>query len=146
MARAEANASRRPSEAVAAAPTPPPTPAPEQKLPAPVDPEVAVAPAPLMPPFELRLTATSRQVWVWLSIDGGPRQAVSLARGETAVFNANNGYVLSVDDAGGIEAMLNGEALPSFGGNAQARRNLVIPSAELRPLGSNQAAGRAKRT
>jgi cytoskeleton protein RodZ len=87
------------------------------------------------PPFELRLTARARQVWIWLSVDGGPRQTVSLARGQSAVFRAEHGYVLSVDDAGGIDATLNGDPLPSLGESAQARRNLVIPSGELTPLG-----------
>ncbi|MGH7818398.1 MAG: RodZ domain-containing protein, partial [Candidatus Binatia bacterium] len=129
------------AETVAPAPVEPPPPPPAAETGGSV---MEPGRAPLRPPFELRLTATSRQVWVWLSIDGGPRKAVSLTRGESAVFNANNGYVLSVDDAGGIEAMLNGEPLPSLGGAAQARRNLVIPSAELGPLGSTGAGGRTQ--
>ena len=84
----------------------------------------------LEPPFELRLTATSRQVWVWVSVDGGPEQAVSLNRGESALFRAGSGYVVSVDDAGGVQATLNGEALPRFGRAQQVRKNVVIPSNE----------------
>ncbi|MGH7822279.1 MAG: RodZ domain-containing protein, partial [Candidatus Binatia bacterium] len=75
----------------------------------------------------LRLTATARQVWVWISIDGRPVQAVSLDRGESAEFKAEQGYVLTVDDAGGVEATLNGQSLPSFGQPAQARRHIEIP-------------------
>jgi hypothetical protein len=35
--------------------------------------------------------------------------------------------VLSVDDAGGLQAVLNGEELPSLGAAAQVRRNVAIP-------------------
>lgn len=80
------------------------------------------------PPYELEIKATARQVWVWISADDGPQRAVSLDRGESATFRAEERYVLTVDDAGGVEVSLNGTQLPSLGGKAQAKREVVIPS------------------
>jgi hypothetical protein len=98
--------------------------------------EAALTPsAGLGPPYELRLTATARQVWLWISVDGGPRRAISLERGEEAQFRATRRFVLTVDDAGGVKAALNGRPLPPLGKPAQARRDLVIPSPELAPTG-----------
>ncbi|MEA2624537.1 MAG: cytoskeleton protein RodZ, partial [Candidatus Binatota bacterium] len=91
--------------------------------------------ASLTPPYELRVTATARQVWVWVSVDGGPRRAISLERGESVTWNAQEGFLLSVDDAGGVAATLNGAPLPRLGSNSQVLRNLYIPSPELPPVG-----------
>lgn len=88
------------------------------------------APAPraaaFSPPFDLVLTA-SREVWIWISVDGSPRRAVPLHRGETRSWRAESGYLLTIDDAGGVSAKLNGRVLPSFGSGQQARRNVAIP-------------------
>ena len=133
---------------------PPAAPAPAAVAPAPQAPAAAAAPAPqpaeppqgaeqttiggmggVEPPYDLRITATARQVWVWVSIDGGPLQATSLDQGESASFEAKERYVLTVDDAGGVEATLNGKSLPSLGAPSQVKRKLVIPSPELAPVG-----------
>lgn len=85
------------------------------------------------PPYELEITATSNQVWLWISVDDGPRRPVSLRQGETARWVAQRAYKLSVDDAGGVRVSLNGEELPRLGDPGRARRNLLIPSRDTVP-------------
>lgn len=91
----------------------------------------ASRPATSSGPFELRLTSTSpQQVWVRVSIDGGASQLVPLNKqGQTVTWTAKRGYVLNIDDAGGVRARLNGEDLPRLGPAGRARQNIVIPSA-----------------
>ena len=94
------------------------------------------------PPYVLEITATSKQVWIWMSIDGGPRQVTSLRQGETVRWVAQQGYTLSLDDAGGVRASLNGEELPRLGASGRARKRLLIPSHETAPSGG--VSGREK--
>ncbi len=97
----------------------------------------ASAPSPtvagLLPPFELQITATAREVWVWVSVDGGPRRSTKLTEGKTATWTAQQGYLVSIDDVGGVRVTLNGALLRNLGESRQAKRNLVIPSPELFP-------------
>jgi hypothetical protein len=89
----------------------------------------------VQPPYDLRITATARQVWVWIAVDGGAKQAKSLNRGQSADFKANERFDLSTDHAGGIRATLNGKELPPFGGPTETKKNIVIPSPEASPVG-----------
>ncbi len=122
-----------PSEPAAAAVEPPvaPPPAPVPVV-AKMEPPPAAAP-PSAPsagvgPYELELTATAREVWVFVSADGGPRRERRLEKGQSATYKAERGYVVTVDDAAGVKASLNGQALPAFGSSHAARRNITIPS------------------
>jgi cytoskeleton protein RodZ len=107
------------------APLPPPTSAPSP----PASQPGAQSPS---PPYELLLTATSRPVWIWVSIDDGPRRSLLLDPGRSVKWSAQQGYLLSVDDAGAVRAVLNGTPLGALGGESQARRNVMIPSPEVR--------------
>jgi cytoskeletal protein RodZ len=117
-----------------AAPVPVPSvaPTPATPEPSPSQPEARS----LSPPYELSLTASSRPVWIWVSIDGGPRRSVLLDPGHSVTWVAQQGYLLSVDDAGAVRAVLNGTALKALGGESQARRNVWIPSPELLERGA----------
>ncbi|MGH7899020.1 MAG: helix-turn-helix domain-containing protein [Candidatus Binatia bacterium] len=135
--RVEPQTAERPAAAVLA-PEPPPSAAiqpresaPEAPTAAPEPPARGEATGP-SPPYELSLTATSRPVWVWISIDGGPRRSMLLDPGRSVKWVAQQGYLLSVDDAGAVRAVLNGTALAALGGESQARRNVVIPGPEVR--------------
>ncbi len=136
-----ARAETPPAPAKVEEPSPAPEPprgvasAPPAAAPAPA--AVATAPFPtvpgLQPPFELQITATAREVWVWVSADGGPRRATKLTEGKSATWTAQQGYLVSIDDVGGVRATLNGAPLRNLGESRQAKRNLVIPSPELFP-------------
>ncbi len=113
-----------------AAPPPPPPP-----VVARMEPPPAAAPPPMASassagggPYELKLTATAREVWVFVSADGGPRKERRLEKGQSATYKAERGYVVTVDDAAGVKASLNGQPLPAFGSGHAARKNITIPS------------------
>jgi len=121
-AKVEAAETQPPQESVAA-------PAQEQTIPPPQDQGAVTAlqPPALQGPFALRLTATVREVWVQASIDGGPVQRVRLQQGQTVTWTAKRRYMVGVDDAGGLRASLNGQALPRLGASGRARLNIPIP-------------------
>lgn len=105
------------------------TPAPEPPLPpAASKPTPPARQAAVQGPFILRLTATAEQVWVRVTIDGGAQRTVPLKQGQAVTWTAKRRFVLSVDNAGGLRATLNGKTLPRFGPAGQSRQNIVIPS------------------
>lgn len=75
----------------------------------------------------LELLATARQVFVWATIDGREPREVELRRGETASFEARRELLLTIDDAGGVLATLNGKRLPPLGAPGYGKRNIRIP-------------------
>ncbi|MGH7802933.1 MAG: hypothetical protein ACREQJ_01170, partial [Candidatus Binatia bacterium] len=75
----------------------------------------------------LELLATARQVFVWATIDGGQPREVQLRRGETASFDAKREVLLTLDDAGGVLATLNGKRLPRLGAPGYGKKNIRIP-------------------
>lgn len=75
----------------------------------------------------LQLTATARQVWVWVAVDGGRRKAIELRKGKSVSVAAEKEILLSLDDAGGVDATLNGKRLPALGPLGQTRRNVRLP-------------------
>jgi hypothetical protein len=112
----------------------PPAPVPARPVPpAAAEPSADTPPAPpvpgVSPPFELQITAVAREVWVWISVDGGQRRVQKLMAGETMRWAAERGYLVSIDDAAGIRASLNGIPLRNLGPGA--RKNLVVPSPDL---------------
>lgn len=106
----------------------------------PVKPPHAFTPPPerraaVQGPFQLSLTATAKEVWIQVSIDGGPLQRVRLEQGKSVSWTAKRGYKLSLDDAGGVRANLNGKSLPRLGPAGQSRHNIVIPSRRMSTAG-----------
>ena len=77
----------------------------------------------------LELLATARQVFVWATVDGGAPREVELRRGESASFEARRELLLTIDDAGGVLATLNGKRLPPLGASGFGKRNIRIPLA-----------------
>ena len=75
----------------------------------------------------LELLATARQVFVWATVDGGEPREVELRRGESASFEARRELLLTIDDAGGVLATLNGKPLPPLGASGYGKRNIRIP-------------------
>jgi hypothetical protein len=78
-------------------------------------------------PYKLNLTATAKEVWIKVSIDNGADRRIRLAQGESVTWTAKRSYVLTVDNAGGLQATLNGKHLSRFGPEGHSRANIHIP-------------------
>lgn len=110
------------SPQVAAVPQPQSPPAPATP-----EPKPAAKPAPPRGPFDLTLTATAKEVWVRVSVDGAPVQTRRLQEGQSFSWKAKRGFVVSADNAGGVRASVNGKTLPRLGREGQSRANIKIP-------------------
>jgi cytoskeleton protein RodZ len=135
---------KAPAPPSAVEPAEPPVPAASPPMPAPTVPAATtpiqlsevIPPAVPTPeaahprdPHRLELLATARQVFVWATVDGGEPREVELRRGETASFEARRELLLTIDDAGGVLATLNGKRLPPLGASGFGKRNIRIPLA-----------------
>ncbi|MFQ5960363.1 MAG: helix-turn-helix domain-containing protein [Candidatus Methylomirabilales bacterium] len=65
--------------------------------------------------------------WMLVTIDDGETQDVLLQAGETWVWHAQRGFVVTVGNAGGVALTLNGRSLPQLGETGQVIRNLHLP-------------------
>ncbi len=61
-----------------------------------------------------------------VTIDEGETQDVLLQAGETWVWRAQQGFVLTVGNAGGVALILNGRLLPRLGESGEVIRNLRL--------------------
>ena len=66
--------------------------------------------------------------WMLVTIDDGETQDVLLQGGETWVWHAQRGFVVTVGNAGGVALTLNGQSLPRLGDPGQVIRNLRLPA------------------
>jgi cytoskeleton protein RodZ len=78
---------------------------------------------------ELTLQMTAKEpTWMSVEIDDEPPLEVSLGEGETVSWKAKRGFSLLIGNAGGVEGVLNGKPLASFGEEGKVVRiNLVPP-------------------
>lgn len=74
----------------------------------------------------LRVEATE-MTWMLVTIDDGETQDVLLQVGETWVWRAQQGFVVTVGNAGGVALNLDGRPLPPLGDSGQVIRNLRLP-------------------
>lgn len=106
---------------------------PEARLPSPpaLDQEgtlgsgVADGVPPAEEPLKLQLEATELS-WVVLQIDGGSPQEALLRPGEKAKWEAQNQFVLTLGNAGGVKAELNGKPQKPFGPSGRVVRDILL--------------------
>ncbi len=109
------------------APTPPPL-APDAKArPPPVAlPQVFPQPPSTKPPHRLIIKA-KEQAWIHALIDGKQEREVLLQPDEKVEWLAQEGFLLTLGNAGGVRLTLNGQPLPPLGVSGQVIRNLRLP-------------------
>jgi len=111
----------------------PPSLASQPGLPAavvPAGPKVQSPPAPA-PRAKYVLKARATELtWIGLWIDGKERKQALLKAGEVAEWSAEQGFSITVGNAGGVELFLNGKPLPKLGVSGQVIRNLALPRPE----------------
>lgn len=110
-----------PSQGLTQAPLPVTTPAPQD---------------PQKPPARYRLRAEAKETtWIGVSADGAPRKQTVLHSGETVSWWADNGFIVSIGNVGGVTLSLNGQPLPLKGAPGQVIKNLAIPGEGWPPSG-----------
>ncbi len=83
---------------------------------------------PQSPPSRYRLRAEAKETtWIGVAVDGAPRKQALLRPGETASWSANNGFVVTIGNVGGVALMLNGRPVPLKGARGQVIQNLALP-------------------
>lgn len=91
--------------------------------------------APENPPSRYRLRAEAKETtWIGVTADGAPRKQALLRPGETASWSANNGFVVTIGNVGGVALMLNGRPVPLKGARGQVVQNLALPENDGSPL------------
>jgi len=61
-------------------------------------------------------------------VDSQPGKELILKPGEMREWTAQNGFTLSLGNAGGVTLNLNGQELPPVGKSGQVVRNMRIPA------------------
>lgn len=95
----------------------------------------SAVPAPTAPPREavksqqLALIATETS-WVQVTIDDGETKEAILQPGDRLGWEAQQGFKLTVGNAGGVTVEFNGESLPPLGSSGKVR-TLVLPRVAL---------------
>ncbi|MFQ5803676.1 MAG: helix-turn-helix domain-containing protein [Candidatus Methylomirabilales bacterium] len=74
----------------------------------------------------LRVEA-AEMTWMLVTIDDGETQDVLLQAGESWVWHAQQGFVVTVGNAGGVALALDDRPLPQLGESGQVIRNLRLP-------------------
>jgi cytoskeletal protein RodZ len=76
-------------------------------------------------PLVLDLEATELS-WVVIQIDGGSPQEALLRPGEKARWKGQDQFVLTLGNAGGVKAELNGKPQKSFGPSGKVARDILL--------------------
>jgi len=76
--------------------------------------------------------------WVRIAVDGQPSKDMILKPGETREWSAQEGFTLSLGNAGGVILNLDGQELPPVGKSGQVIRNLQIPAVASTSAGTTQ--------
>lgn len=71
---------------------------------------------------------TQEMTWMLVTIDGRETRDVLLQAGETWEWRAQDGFVVTVGNAGGVELTLNGRSLPPLGEPGQVVRDIHLPT------------------
>jgi cytoskeleton protein RodZ len=75
----------------------------------------------------LLMAEAREQTWMAVTSDRGERRQVLLRAGEQARFVADEGFLVTVGNAGGVTLTLNGASLPLLGTSGEVVRNLSLP-------------------
>jgi hypothetical protein len=76
-------------------------------------------------PLVLDLEATELS-WVVIQIDGGSPQEALLRPGEKAKWKAQDQFILTLGNAGGVKAELNGKPQKPFGPSGKVARDILL--------------------
>jgi cytoskeleton protein RodZ len=76
-------------------------------------------------PLVLDLEATELS-WVVIQVDGGSPQEALLRPGEKAKWKGQDQFILTLGNAGGVKAELNGKPQKSFGPSGKVARDIVL--------------------
>lgn len=86
----------------------------------------------VQPADSLILTAiVTDTAWMTVTADGSRTFQVTLIPGVNYRWSANNKFVLSISNAGGVRFARNGQALPLFGNQGEAVRSVQITRSEI---------------
>jgi cytoskeleton protein RodZ len=84
-------------------------------------------------PHRLRIEAVEK-VWIHAVIDGGREEKdIILDPGHTVEWSANEGFLITLGNAGGVKINLDGRDLPPLGESGQVVRNLRLPGPAVVP-------------
>ena len=87
------------------------------------------------PPPRYRLQAEAKATtWVAVAADGAPRKEALLRPGEISQWSANNGFIVTIGNPGGVAISLNGRPISLKGEPGQVIRNLALPGNGELPL------------
>ena len=121
----------RPKLAGEALPVRPLPSTPETGSPAPIAASTpALSQPPVLPDVQggKTLRAQAKEMtWLLVTIDGRETRDVLLRAGETWEWRAQESFVLTVGNAGGVELILNGRPLPPLGEPGQVIRDIRLP-------------------
>ncbi len=70
--------------------------------------------------------------WVSVRSDTGGRRQVLLQTGQSATFDAEKGFLVTLGNVGGVALALNGVSLPILGKSGEVIRDLPVPLAKRR--------------
>jgi cytoskeleton protein RodZ len=113
------------SSTATAAPQGPATAAPAVSAAAPLGPLSLETPANSEEPLILDLEATELS-WVVIQVDGGSPQEALLRPGEKAKWKGQDQFMLTLGNAGGVKAELNGKAQKPFGPSGKVARDILL--------------------
>jgi len=104
---------------------------PETGSPAPIAASTpALSQPPVLPDVQggKTLRAQAKEMtWLLVTIDGRETRDVLLRAGETWEWRAQESFILTVGNAGGVELILNGRPLPPLGEPGQVIRDIRLP-------------------
>jgi len=124
-ARADASAGRAASGPAPAQPPTAVSPAPAVSTEGPLGALALDAPANTEEPLILDLEATELS-WVVIQVDGGSPQEALLRPGEKAKWKGQDQFMLTLGNAGGVKAELNGKLQKPFGPSGKVARDILL--------------------
>lgn len=101
------------------------SPAPAVSTEGPLSPLALDAPANTEEPLTLDLEATELS-WVVIQVDGGSPQEALLRPGEKAKWKGQDQFMLTLGNAGGVKAELNGKPQKPFGPSGKVARDILL--------------------
>ena len=101
------------------------SPAPAVSSEGPLSPLALDAPANTEEPLTLDLEATELS-WVVIQVDGGSPQEALLRPGEKAKWKGQDQFMLTLGNAGGVKAELNGKPQKPFGPSGKVARDILL--------------------
>jgi cytoskeletal protein RodZ len=94
--------------------------------------EPATSPPPVTSPAgrQVLVARAHELTWMVIKADGSEPREVLLQAGETARFNADTRFVVTLGNAGGVALSVNGVPVPPLGRSGEVVRDVVLPRSE----------------